>query len=81
MKNYNKTLIEKQQKYQHYHQEKLINMNILQVRKYYVLPSPQSQILEQAKFTYCALRKSSKKQIKTIEYQKENKINSKSFKT
>ena len=25
----------KQQKYQHYHLEKLINMNILQVKKYY----------------------------------------------
>ena len=24
-------------KYQHYHQEKLINMNILQVKKYYLV--------------------------------------------
>ena len=30
-------LIEKQQKYQHYHLEKLINMNILQVKKYNLL--------------------------------------------
>ena len=34
MKNYNTILIEKQQKYQHYLQVKLINMNILQVKKY-----------------------------------------------
>ena len=26
---------EKQQKYQHYHLEKLINMNILKMKKYY----------------------------------------------
>ena len=37
MKKYNMILIEKQQKYQHYHPEKLINMNILQVKKYYPL--------------------------------------------
>ena len=33
MKNNNMILTEKQQKYQHYHPEKLINMNILQVKK------------------------------------------------
>ena len=33
-KNYNMILIEKQQKCQHYHWEKLININILQVKKY-----------------------------------------------
>ena len=37
MKKYNMILIEKQQKYQPYHPEKLINMNILQVKKYYPL--------------------------------------------
>ena len=36
-KNYNMILTEKQQKYQRYHPEKLINMNFLQVRKYYLL--------------------------------------------
>ena len=36
IKNYNKILTEKQQKYQHYHQVKLINMNILQMKKYQV---------------------------------------------
>ena len=34
MKNYNSILTEKQQKYKHYHQKKLINMNILQTKKY-----------------------------------------------
>ena len=34
MKNYNMILTEKQQKYQLYHLEKLINMNILQAKKY-----------------------------------------------
>ena len=34
MKNYSTRLTEKQQKYQHYHQLKLINMNFLQVKKY-----------------------------------------------
>ena len=37
MKNYSMTLTEKQQKYHHYHLEKLINMNILPVKKYYLL--------------------------------------------
>ena len=36
MKNYNKISLEKQQIYQHYHPEKLINMNTLQVKKYYL---------------------------------------------
>ena len=35
MKNYNMTLIERLQKYQLYHQVKLINMNTLPVKKYY----------------------------------------------
>ena len=33
----NTILTEKQQKYQHYHLKKLINMNILQVKKYFFL--------------------------------------------
>ena len=33
IKNYNTVLIEKQQIYQHYHQVKLINLIILQVKK------------------------------------------------
>ena len=35
MKKCNKILLDKQQKYQDYHQEKLINMNIFQVKKFY----------------------------------------------
>ena len=31
------TLTEKQQKYQHYHQVKLVNMNFLKAKKYYHL--------------------------------------------
>ena len=37
MKNYNTVLGEKQQKYEHYHQLKLMNMNILQANKSYHL--------------------------------------------
>ena len=37
MKNCNMILTERQQKYQHYYLEKLINMNILQAKKYYLL--------------------------------------------
>ena len=37
MKNYNMILIEKQQKYQHYLQVPLLNMDALQAKKYYVL--------------------------------------------
>ena len=37
MKNCNMILTEKNKKHQHYHPEKLINMNILQVKKYYLL--------------------------------------------
>ena len=37
MKNFNMILIEKLQKYQPYHQAKLISMNISQVKKYYLL--------------------------------------------
>ena len=33
IKKYNSILTDKQQNYQDYHQEKLINMNILQVKK------------------------------------------------
>ena len=36
-KNFNITLIDKLQKHQPYHQEKLVNMSILLVKKYYHL--------------------------------------------
>ena len=62
MRNYNITLTEKQQKHQHYHLEKLINVNILQVKN-------QRRVIEQAKFTYSPLGKAFEKQTKTIEDQ------------
>ena len=37
VKNYSMMLIEKLQKYQHYHQVKVMNMNNLQAKKYYLL--------------------------------------------
>ena len=37
MKSYKMILTEKQQKHQHYHLEKLINMSFLQGKKYYHL--------------------------------------------
>ena len=43
MKNYNMILIEKQQKYQIDHQMKLINMTILQVKKYCLLIKDKQQ--------------------------------------
>ena len=59
MKNYNTILTEKEQKYQHYEYEYLTGEQIL--------PSDQSRIIEQAKFTYSPLSKVFEKQIKTIE--------------
>ena len=59
MKNYNTILTEKQQKYQHYHQVKLTNMNYLPVNK----------IIEQAKFSYSPLGKAFEIQTKRIEEQ------------
>ena len=53
MKKHNMILIEKQQKYQHYHQVKLINMNILQMN--------QIRIIQQATFTYPPLGKAFEK--------------------
>ena len=51
-------LTEKQQKYQLYHQVKLINVNILQLKK---VESDQSRIIGQAKFTYFPLGKALEK--------------------
>ena len=60
--NYNMILIEKQLKYQLYHQVKFVNMNILLVKIYYRLINSK-----QARFTYSSLGKAFEKQIKTIE--------------
>ena len=54
---YNTILTEEQQKCQHYHQVKLINMNILQEKKYYHL------------IKIFSTRKAFEKQINTIEDQ------------
>ena len=43
MKKCNKILTEKEQKYHYYHQVQLINMNILQVKKYYLLLKKDGQ--------------------------------------
>ena len=58
MKNYNIILIERLQKYQLYHQGKLVSMNILRGQE--IFSSNQQQIIEQAKFTYSPLGKSLK---------------------
>ena len=63
MKNHNMILTENQQKCKVYHLEKLINMNIWQVKKYCLL------IKEGGKFTYFPSRKPFEKQTKTIEEQ------------
>ena len=60
-------LIEKQQKYLPYHQEKLYKYEYLTGED--ILPSNQQQIIEQTKFTYSPLGKGFDKQIKTIEDQ------------
>ena len=73
---YNMTLKEKQQKYHHYLQVKLINMNILQMKKQYHLIQARSKYnqLEQAKFTYSLLGKAFEKQIKTIKQQGKKQV-------
>ena len=63
MKNYRET--EKQQKYQHHHLEKLVNMNILQVKKY--CPLTKDKKIEHAKLAYSPLGKAFEKQTKTID--------------
>ena len=60
MKNCNMMITEKQQKYQLYDQVKMINMDILQVKR--MLPSNQRQIVEQVKFEYSPLGKALDKQ-------------------
>ena len=65
MKNCNTILTEKLQKYQHYYQVKLINMNILQVKKYY-LQINESGIIEQANFNICLWEKPKKNKEKQL---------------
>ena len=63
---------EKQQKYQHYHLQKLININILQEKK--ILPSNQRHKIKQAQFTYFPLGKAFWKHTKTIKEQRRQQI-------
>ena len=72
MKNYNMILTEKQQKYQHYHQEKLINMNTLQVKKYHLLIKEERY--SKPIFSHSLLGNAFQKQIKTIEDQEEKQV-------
>ena len=58
MKNYNMILTEKQQKYQHYQQPKLTNMNVLQVKKYRFLIKEEKQL---------KIKKNNKKHLKSME--------------
>ena len=71
MKNCSTILTEKQQKYQDYHLEKLINLNTLQVTKYYLLVKEERK---QSKFTYSPLGKAFEKQTKTIEEQGKKQV-------
>ena len=59
-----KILIKKQEKYQHYHQAKLVSMNILQLKE--ILLFVPSQMIEQSKSTNFLLGNVFDKQIKTI---------------
>ena len=65
------TLTEKQQKHQHYHQVKLININILQVKEYYLLIKLELQIKLIYLFYYW---KNFEKLAKTIEDQGRKQI-------
>ena len=69
MKNYNMILIEKQLKYQFYHQVKFLNISGEDI-----LPSSQQQIIEQARFTYSPLGKIFEKQLKTTEDQEQKQV-------
>ena len=71
MKNCNLIFIEKQRKDQHYHLEKLINMNILQVRKYCL---QINQIREKNKLHIPLQEKLLTTKKKTIEDQREKQI-------
>ena len=55
-------LTEKLQKYQPYHQAKLIRSNTLQIKKYYLLIKKKNKQTEQAKLFYSPLGKAFKKQ-------------------
>ena len=72
MKNHDTILIGRLQKYQPYHQVKLICIEYLTGEE--ILPSNQQQIIEQAKFTYSPLGKAFEKQTKPIEDQGKKQV-------
>ena len=67
MKNSNTILTEKQ----HYHQEKLININLTGEE---IIPPDQRRMMEQAKFAYSPLERASEKHTKTIEEQRKKQV-------
>ena len=81
MTKFNMILIEKLQKYQTYHQAELISMNILQVKKYYLLLKniEQQNRLNLLIFHWEKLLKNKQGQLKIKE--KTNRSNSKSRKS
>ena len=74
MKNYNTVLTEKQQKYQHYCQVKLTNMNEYLTGKE-ILPSDQSRIIEQKQSLHLLLSvKHLKNKLKQLKNKENNKL-------
>ena len=73
MKNYNVILIERLQKFQLYHQAKLIS-KYEYITGDEILPFNQHQIIKQDKFTYSPWVKAFEKQTKTIKEQGEKQI-------
>ena len=71
MRNYDRILTETKQKYQHYHPEKLINMIILQVKKYYHLIEENNGTNKVYLFSF---RKAFEEKIKTIEEQRKKSV-------
>ena len=72
MRNLNMILTEKQQKYQHYDLEKLMNVNILQMKKHYHLI--KRSVIEQTKFSHSPLGKVFEKETKMTEEKDEKQI-------
>ena len=71
MKNYSRVFTERQEKYLHYHQVKLINMNILQ-KKIYYFPI-KVKITKQVKFTILFQEKHYKSQQNQLDMQLKSK--------
>ena len=70
-KNCNMTTTEKQQRYQHCHQVKLMNINVTDEK---LLPSDQRRIKEQVNFTYSQIRNQKEFRIKKEIQRKDAKL-------